>query len=314
MIVVRNASELPPAWQGGAVSIGNFDGVHRGHAQIVARLKELARQLHGPALIFTFDPHPAALLRPDHLPPPLMTLDQKNAALARLGVDGVWAYPTDLQILQRTPTEFFQQFIQSALQAGGMVEGPDFRFGNQRLGDIHLLHQLTSQAQMKLEVVEPLSHAGAAVSSSRIRTLLQSGNVAAAADLLGRPYSIAGRVAHGAGRGATIGFPTANVGQIATLLPAFGVYAGLAEYLGQCYPAAIHLGPNPTFGEQVGKLEVHLLGFQGNLYEQFLTVHFVERIRSVQTFAGRDALVAQLRLDVAASEEIGLAALRQWKW
>ena len=180
-----------------------------------------------------------------------------------------------------------------------MVEGPDFRFGAKRAGAIDQLQSLCAAQQMSLEIVPPLMDGGSGVSSSRIRERVAQGDVAEAARLLGRPHRISGSVETGAMRGRTIGFPTANLEAIDTLLPSPGVYAGRAHHSSGVSPAAIHIGPNPTFGEQALKVEVHLCGYSGDLYGRRLAVDLVARIREVKKFSGVDELIAQLKSDVA---------------
>ena len=212
----------------------------------------------GPAIVFTFDPHPVRLLRPNNAPPPLTWTDRKAELLAELGVDTMIAYPTDEALLQLTPDEFFQRIVRDTLQAQAMVEGPNFFFGHDRAGNVEVLGQLCKAAGISLEVVEPVIVDGQPVSSSRVRQLIADGKIDEANRLLTRPYRIRGMVRHGAARGAKIGFPTANVDAIDTLLPGDGVYAGRSEAEGTTWPAAINIGPNPTFGEHALKVEVHL--------------------------------------------------------
>jgi riboflavin kinase/FMN adenylyltransferase len=295
---------LPSDLRGGAVAIGNFDGVHKGHARIVERLLAQAQGVNGPAIVFTFDPHPVRLLRPEAAPPPLTWTDRKAELLAELGVVAVVAYPTDEALLSLSADAFFDSIVRQKLQARAMVEGPNFYFGRGRSGTVERLRTLCDAAGMTLEVVEPIKVDGEYVSSSRIRTSLQQGNVDEARRLLTHPYRIRGMVTHGAGRGNRIGFPTANIAAIDTLAPGIGVYAGRALIENRVWPAAIHIGPNPTFGEQGLKVEVHVIGYAGSLYGQPLEVDFLSRLRDVYPFDSVEALKAQLARDVAASATI----------
>ena len=304
MKLIRDLAALPDQLRSGAVAIGNFDGVHRGHARIVERLIAKAREVGGPAVVFTFDPHPAWLLRPKDAPPPLTWTDRKMQLLVELGVDSMIAYPTDEALLQLSPREFFDEIVRGRLDARAMVEGPNFFFGHNRTGTIEVLRQLCGEAGISVEVVEPVVLEGDTVSSSRVRKLIAAGDVDAANRLLTRPYRIRGMVTHGAGRGAKIGFPTANVSAIDTLLPGIGVYAGRAIYNQQEYPAAINLGPNPTFGEQAIKVEAHLIGFAGSLYHEALEVDFLARLRDIRPFPDVAALKAQLNQDVAHADRL----------
>jgi len=299
--LIRDLAELPDALRGGAVAIGNFDGVHLGHAAIVARLVARARQLGGPAVVFTFDPHPVRILRPNEAPPPLTWTDRKAALLGQLGVDAVIAYPTDEALLQLSPEAFFARIVQERLRARGLVEGTNFFFGHRRAGTIEVLRRLCEGAGVGLEVVEPVMIDGRPVSSSRVRELLAAGRIDEACAMLTQPYRLRGMVRHGEGRGQRLGFPTANLDAIDTLLPGPGVYAGRALAAGELWPAAINVGPNPTFGGQINKVEVHLIGWHGVLYGQPLEVDFIARLRDIQRFDGPAALQAQLAQDIAAA-------------
>ena len=299
MKLLRSLDDLTDAWRGGAVTVGNFDGVQRGHAQIVRRLRERARAVGGPAVVFTFDPHPVRLLRPEAAPPPLTWTDRKAALLAESGVDAVLAYPTDEQLLSLTADEFFQRILRGALRCRALVEGSNFTFGRDRTGSVEVLGRLADEAGISLDVVPPVVLEGDVVSSSRVRRLIAAGQVDEARRLLTRPYRIRGVVRHGAARGARIGFPTANVDGVDTLLPGPGVYAGRAVVDGAEHAAAINVGPNPTFGEAAMKIEAHLLDFRGNLYGTLVELDFVSRLRDVRPFASVDELKAQLQRDLA---------------
>jgi len=304
MRLLRSLDNLPADLRHGAVSIGNFDGVHRGHAKLIERLLAKARALDGPAIVFTFDPHPVRLLRPESAPPPLTWTDRKAQLLDELGVTAVIAYPTDESLLQLSPEEFFQQIVEQKLAACGMVEGPNFFFGRGRAGRIDTLGRLCDAAGISLEIVQPVMVGTEYVSSSRVREAIQAGDIDLARQLLTRPYRLRGMVTHGAGRGGRIGFPTANLAAIDTLLPAHGVYAARAITPAGNWPAAVNIGPNPTFGEQALKVEIHLIGFTGSLYGQPLEVDFLSRLRSIRPFESVAALQAQLAHDVAAAHEI----------
>jgi riboflavin kinase/FMN adenylyltransferase len=303
----RELAEFPSELRGGAIAIGNFDGVHRGHARIVEQLLAKARGVAGPAVVFTFDPHPVRLLRPSEAPPPLTWTDRKAELLAALGVDAIIAYPTDEALLHLDAQQFFDAIVRGALDARAMVEGPNFYFGRGRSGTIDVLRRLTAAAGIQLDIVDPVVIDGEIVSSSRVRQLLSAGKVDEAGRLLTRPYRLRGMVTHGAARGSKIGFPTANLAAIDTLLPGLGVYAGLAWHQGRSWPAAINVGPNPTFGEQALKLEVHLIDFSGALYGQPLEVDFLGRLRDIHPFANIAELQAQLGRDVAAARQMAAA-------
>jgi riboflavin kinase/FMN adenylyltransferase len=304
MHIIRSLDAFPAAARHGAVSIGNFDGVHRGHAAIVERLLERAEAVGGPAIVFTFDPHPVRLLRPEQCPPPLTWTERKAELLAAQGVDWVVAYPTDEALLELSAAEFFDRIILRSLAAKALVEGPNFYFGHNREGTIDRLNELAGKAGVSLDIVDPVISQGAIVSSSRVRELIGKGQLKEANEMLSAPYRIRGMVMHGAGRGAKIGFPTANLSGIDTLLPAIGVYAGRAWIGGSCYAAAINLGPSPTFGDAIIRVEVHLLDYAEPLYGQALEVDFLARLRDIRPFASPAELVEQLRRDVEQVKRI----------
>jgi riboflavin kinase/FMN adenylyltransferase len=304
MHIIRQLKDFPAGARGGAVAIGNFDGVHCGHVAIVRRLLERAKAVRGPAIVFTFDPHPVRILRPDQCPPPLTWTERKAQLLKACGVDWIVAYPTDEALLQLSAHDFFEQIVRGTLASRAMVEGQNFYFGHNREGTIERLGELTAAAGISLDVVPPVEMEGGIVSSSRVRQLIAAGDVGGANRLLSQPYRIRGIVTHGAGRGAKIGFPTANLAGIDTLLPAPGVYAGRAWVLGERWPAAINLGTSPTFGDESIRVEVHLIGQQESLYGQPMEVDFVARLRDIRPFPSVDDLVEQLRADVAQAAQV----------
>ncbi len=304
MELIRQLDQFPDHLKHGALTIGNFDGVHRGHACLIKRLKEIANDIGGPTIVFTFDPHPVRLLRPEETPPPLTWTRRKADLLRKLGVDAVVAYPTNLEMLFLTYQQFFNQIICQQISARAMVEGPNFYFGKDRAGNVQQLSELCQQQKIVFEIVDPTIAGDQMISSSRIRNLIRDGSVGQARECLTEPYRIRGMVTHGAARGSTIGFPTANLDAIDTLVPKFGVYAGRAYVDNHQYWAAIHIGPNPTFKELTTKVEVHIVDFDDTIYGQVLEVDFVDRIRDVRQFDSSDELVQQLQLDVQQTRRI----------
>jgi riboflavin kinase/FMN adenylyltransferase len=265
----------------------------------------MAHKVAGPAVVFTFDPHPAAILRPGSAPPPLIWTERKIEILAELGADAVIVYPTTREFLQLDARQFFEHIVVEKLHAKAMVEGPNFFFGHHRSGNVEVLRQFCAEANLPLEVTAPLEIDGQVVSSSRVRKLLLEGRAAEAARLLGRPYRIRGIVVRGAGRGSKIGFPTANVERVDTLLPPDGIYAGKACVRdGTAYRAAISVGTNPTFNEQAMKVEVFLLDFEGDLYDRPLQVDFVTRLRDTVKFNSAEELIVQMKSDVEETRRI----------
>ena len=301
---IEHFADIPISCRGGVVSIGNFDGVHRGHAVLVESMRSIARQHGGPAVAFTFDPHPASLLRPDQSPAPLTWTERKAELLEACGADAVVVIHTNMELLRLTADEFFEQVVRESLEARALVEGPNFGFGRNRSGTITTLNRLCAAAKMQLEVIDPLEIDGQVISSSRVRQCLAGGQVDVAARLLGRPHRVRGQVTTGAGRGASLGFPTANLRGTDTVVPGDGVYAARTEMDGQSWPVAAHIGPNATFGEVDRSIEAHLIGFNGNLVGRSLELEFLARIRGTQKFGGPAELVEQMRRDVEQSRRI----------
>lgn len=290
-------------YRGGIVSIGNFDGVHRGHKKLISVLVERAKQLGVPAIVFTFDPHPIAILSPEHTPPCLSTIERKAELLGQCGVDYLIAYPTDVPLLKLTPQQFYQQIISEQLDAKGLVEGPNFFFGRDRAGNIETLKQLSAEDQREVNIVEPTSDGDEMISSSRVRHRIVAGEIKEAIEMLGHPYRITGQVAAGEGRGRTLGFPTANLHEIETLLPENGVYAAVGEVDGKRYPAAVNIGSNPTFSETACKFEAHLIGCNDDLYGKTIHVDLLNRLRDIIPFSDAESLQAQLEQDIQSTEE-----------
>jgi riboflavin kinase/FMN adenylyltransferase len=302
--IVHNLSDFPDALRGGAVAIGNFDGVHLGHARLVARLRAMARRVGGPAVVFTFDPPPVRILRPTAAPEPLMPVQRRVEILGQLGADAVVVYPTDLDLLKLEAREFFDQIVRGRLGSRAMVEGPTFFFGHRRSGDVEVLRRFCTEARMPLDVVEPVELGGQVVSSSRIRALVLGGRLDEARQMLGRPHRVRGPVIDGAGRGTGLGYPTANLGPIDALRPGEGIYAARASAEDRWYPAAVSVGSSPTFHDPVPKIEAFLIGFQGAIRGQAMEVDFLGRLRDIMHFPSADALAAQIALDVAKTIEI----------
>lgn len=295
----------PPGFAGGAVTVGNFDGVHRGHRELVAAAARWAGRVGGPAVAVTFDPPPFQVLVPAAPPrPPLTTLADRAELLHAAGANRVVVLRTTAELLGLTPEEFVARVVVRLLGAKAVVEGYDFRFGRGRAGDTATLRTLCAAAGVGFEEVPPLNAGGEPVSSSRVRAAIVAGEVATAAGLLGRPYRITGTVVGGAKRGRTIGFPTANLGDVPTVVPGTGVYAVRAAVGGKTWPAAANVGPNPTFGEDARKIEAHLIGFAGDLYGQEMAVEFVQKLRDTRPFGGPAELTEQLRRDVAAAKSV----------
>lgn len=285
--------------QGGVITIGNFDGVHLGHQTLLSRVRQLADKNGGPAVAVVLDPHPAAILRPTKVPARLTWIERRAELMRPLGIDALVVCETTPAFLQLTASEFFKSLVIDRLGASAMVEGPNFFFGRDRGGDTGVLTELCRASDVDFQIVDPTSAAGEMISSTRIRSFLELGKVDEAGQLLGGPHRLRGKVVRGASRGREIGFPTANLSEFDVVVPAPGVYGGHAIVDGATIQAAIHVGPNPTFdNDQSVKVEVHLLDYDGDLYDQQLQVDFVTRVRDIARFESAECLIRQLGQDI----------------
>jgi riboflavin kinase/FMN adenylyltransferase len=281
------------------VTIGNFDGVHRGHRALVALTLARARAAGGEAVALTFDPHPARVLAPGRVPPALTTPAQKAELLGELGLDVLATLPFTPEVAAMSPEAFVDVVLAGALGARQVIVGEEFRFGRGRSGDAATLVRLGRPRGFAAFAVPPVMDGGRPVSSSRVREVLAEGDVAHAASLLARPHFVDGTVVEGDRRGRTIGVPTANLDPDAALLPARGVYAGRCRLPGggDCL-AVVNVGERPTFGGGAVTVEAHLLDFSGDLYGKRLRLTFAVRLRAEQRFGSAEELVAQIRRDV----------------
>jgi len=285
------------------LTIGNFDGVHRGHQALIEEMVKAAGEKACWAGVLTFDPHPLTVLEPERPPAFLTSLEERVELFAAMGLDFVVIYPFTLTTA-RTPARGFVTALYRRLRLAELWVGPDFALGHQRRGDVAALRALGEELGFILRVVPPFRWGGQPVRSTRIRALLQEGSVAEAAELMGRPYRLRGRVTPGAGRGRALGFPTVNlVVEPNSVLPGNGVYAGWAEVKGQRYAAAINVGVRPTFESEMSRrtVEAYLLDFEGQLYGQVVTLAFIERLRPERPFESAEALMEQIARDVAAT-------------
>jgi riboflavin kinase/FMN adenylyltransferase len=291
---------LPRGW----LTIGSFDGVHRGHVKVIRRLVRLARRAEVPATVMTFDPHPRCVLAPDTCPLSLTTVDEQAEAMAALDVDNLVVMPFTRALSQLTATEFMEK-VTAKVPLRGLVIGYDFALGHQRRGDRTFLEHYGDRHGFEVEVITPHSAEGDIISSSRIRALLLDGKVAHAARLLGRQYSISSFVEHGTGTGSRIGFPTANFAITPNkLVPKQGVYAVWVDVDGVAYPGAMNIGYRPTFGGTRLTVEAFIFDFDRDIYQQTVRARFVQRIRDEKKFDSAERLVQQIDRDVKRARAI----------
>ncbi|MEA3340774.1 MAG: bifunctional riboflavin kinase/FAD synthetase [Chloroflexota bacterium] len=286
------------------VTIGVFDGVHRGHQQLIGGMAQAAHAAEGIAVVVTFDPHPSAALGYD---PPLLltTVEERVDLLAALGLDLLVVLPFTPE-MARTPAAGFAAPLIQHLRLAELWGGPDFAFGHRREGDVPFLRRLGAERGFGVRVVAPLAWEGDLVSSSRVRAALEAGDIPQATGCLGRPYRLTSEVVCGRGEGRKIGTPTANLAFLPErLIPASGVYACRAHTACQgTYPAVVNVGTRPTFDGDELVVEAHLLDFDGNLYGQPLALDFIARLRDEITFPSSEALAAQIRKDIAQAYAI----------
>jgi riboflavin kinase / FMN adenylyltransferase len=304
----RSLDDVPGDLGSTAVVIGNFDGVHLGHQHVIAEARRVADAEGLRVVAVTFDPHPMAVLRPEHAPTTLSDLETRAGLLGDCGVDDVLALPFDREIAAWSPHDFARRVLSRGLHAAVVVVGANFRYGAKAAGDVGTLRASGEELGFRAVGV-PLDGGPQVWSSTYIRTCLAAGDVAGAAEALGRPFVVRGQVVRGDQRGRELGYPTANVptrGMAAA--PADGVYAGWLRRLdtGERYPAAISVGTNPTFaGERERRVESYVLDRDDlELYDAEVEVAFVERIRGMVRFDGVDALVDTMHQDVARAREI----------
>ena len=287
---------------GAVVTVGTFDGLHRGHQRVLAEVVDLARKGALTSVLVTFDPHPLEIVNPAACPKLLTLPDEKQEMLAGTGLDRVVLLPFTREVAQQSPEEFIRG-LRAEYALRQLVLGYDHAFGRGRSGDEALVRRLGTAAGFEVAVVDAVREDGQPISSTLIRAAVAHGDLAGAARWLGRPYGLLGRVVPGAGRGRTIGVPTMNLAppDARKLLPPDGVYAVWVWWRGTRYGGMMNQGARPTFAEQGRTLEAHLFDFAGDVYGETVRVEWVERLRDVQAFPSRDALVAQLERDRQAA-------------
>ena len=324
----NDPSEVPGDFGPSVVTFGNFDGVHRGHQQVLSQLIRVARRNKARAVAITFDPHPAQVHRPESAPELIMGLEDKLVALGELGLDAVLVMKYSLELASLTPEEFVASVLVGSLKASHVVIGHDARFGRGNSGDLETMKDLGRKLGFEVLVISEFGSEGFPLhddpssggpdpkgrrcSSTWVREALREGDVATAAAVLGRPHRMRGEVVHGAARGRDLGFPTANLAANASgYIPADGIYAGwLVDQAGTRWPAAISVGSNATFAGVSRQVEAHVIDRPEeavedfDLYGQTVVVEFVARLRGMVAYRGPEALVDQMRLDVVQAHNI----------
>jgi riboflavin kinase/FMN adenylyltransferase len=311
VLVVTDTASRPFPDQSTVVTIGAYDGLHLGHQAVIAQVRAIAAARGARSAVVTFDRHPATIVRPESAPKLLTDHEQRLELLEQTGIDAAVVLPFDEHQAQETPLAFVERVLFKCLHTECVVVGDDFHFGRHREGDVALLREIGTTYGFEVEPVHLLPRADGVdepLSSTAIRRALAGGEVELAAQMLGRPFEARGIVVAGDQRGRLLGFPTANVEvSNSVCLPADGVYAGWYERPdGEVHPCALNLGRRPTFYEHADHslLEAHLLDFDGDLYWERARIRFTNFLRSERKFAGIDALVAQLKLDIEHARQL----------
>jgi riboflavin kinase/FMN adenylyltransferase len=302
----RGLDAVPTGWGRSVVTVGVFDGVHRGHQQLISHAVRSGQQRRLPAVVVTFDPHPAELVRPGSHPARLTNLRRRADLVAELGVDAFCVLPFTPELSRMPPAEFVHEVLVDRLHAADVVVGRNFRFGHRAAGDVELLTQLGQRFGFGVEGLDLIRDDGVTFSSTYIRACIDAGDVAAADAALGRPHRVEGVVVHGDRRGRELGFPTANIATAPhTALPADGVYAGRFVIGGvRLLPAAISVGTNPTFSGRVRTVEAFVLDADEDFYGHEVGVDFVARVRGQERFDRIEDLVTQMHRDVERVREL----------
>ncbi|MGB7212074.1 MAG: bifunctional riboflavin kinase/FAD synthetase [Gemmatimonadales bacterium] len=305
---------LPIGPKGSVVTVGTFDGIHVGHRAVLDEICRRAGAAGRQSILVTFEPHPLAVVNPQLAPPLLTTGGERQEALALTALDYVLLLAFDRRMAALAPEEFVARILVGMLDVRELVIGHDHGFGRGRSGDVETLRTLGGKYGFSVDVVGEVEVAGHPVSSTLVRRAVGGGDLDGAARLLGRRYQVVGKVEHGAGRGRTIGIPTANLGGVpaSKLLPPDGVYAAWVETRRGRYGAMLNQGPKPTFDDGRRNIEVHLFGFEGDLYGEWIKVEWVQRLRDVERFSSTEALIAQLSRDRAGAAAV-LAGLEGGK-
>lgn len=302
MEIIRGLYNLRRRPRGCVATIGNFDGVHLGHQAVLGQLADRAAELNLPMVVITFEPQPREFFTHGDTPPRLTRFREKMQALRRFSVDSVVCLRFDRALAAMPAAEFIRRLLVDGLDVRYLVVGDDFRFGAARAGDFAMLREAGARQGFQVAAMHSFSIDGERVSSTRIRAALAQDDLATAEKLLGRPYRMCGRVAHGDERGRTIGFPTANIHLHRKSSPVNGVYAVEMFGLENAPLAGVaNVGTRPTVGGTRSQLEVHLLDFSGDIYGRYVHVDFLHKLRPERRFESLDALVAQIRADAAAA-------------
>jgi riboflavin kinase/FMN adenylyltransferase len=285
------------------VTIGNFDGLHQGHRLILDGVLQRSLEIGGQSVLITFDPHPQKVIRPQSAPPLLMTIDQKARLLEVLGFDLLLVIPFSPEMAARTAGQFVDRVLVRSLRSVEVHVGSNFHFGHRKEGSLAFLEEMGRVHGFRAHGVREVEAGGAVVSSSRIRDSLGMGDVELAAELLGYPFHVTGRIVHGAGRGRKLKFPTANLACDGEILPGHGVYLTRFEIQGGTFSGMTNVGVKPTFGDEELSVETYLLDFDGNIYDESARLFFLKRVRDELRFPDVASLVTRIEKDLEVARD-----------
>ena len=304
MLLITDLSKITERFAKSVITLGNFDGIHLGHQELVRMVIRRAREINGQSMVVTFRPHPLKVLAPETCPPLISIYEEKIQLFEKLGIDVLVKIPFSLHFAQMTPREFVKDVLCDTLGAKDIFVGYNYRFGKGREGTTQMLKQMGREFGFNVHEVEQISLNGEVISSTKIRQLLVAGEVEHAARLLGRPYAITGIVIKGDSRGKTLGFPTANIASKHSIIPSNGVYAVKLLARERCLDSIVNIGVRPTFDTKSLAIEVHVFNFNEDLYGEEVTFFFMRRIREEKKFDTAEDLIVQIKKDIITAKEI----------
>jgi len=303
--IIEDLAQLQSPLVNPVLTIGNFDGVHRGHLALFERVKIRARAIGGVSVVMTFQPHPIKIMKPEKAPPLITPTQQKLALIAQAAIDTIFCIPFDRTFAAISAENFVAGILVGKIGVREVVVGYDYTFGHKRMGNIGLLQRMGKDLGFHVHVVQPVLIGRRVVSSTSIRELVKAGELSEAKKLLGRDYQICGSVVKGKNRGGRLlGFPTANLKLVDELTPKEGVYAVRVLIDGHMYNGVTNIGHNPTFGQGPLSVETHILDYSGNLLGQTIKLNFIQRLRAEKTFKSVEELARQIDLDIKAAREL----------
>jgi len=304
MILITDLSKIKKRFTSSIITLGNFDGLHLGHQELIKKIIRRAEETASLSMVVTFRPHPLKILAPEKCPPLISIYEEKIHLIERLGIDVLVKIPFTLDFSAMEPREFVKDILCDLLGAKEIFVGYNYRFGKGRKGDIRMLRSLGEEFAFVVREIEQVSLNGEIISSTRIRQLLKNGDVEHAAKLLGRPYVLCGIVVKGDGRGRGLGFPTANIASRHAIIPGNGVYAVRIFVRDKHYNGIVNIGIRPTFDAKSLAVEVHIFGFDEDIYGEEVSISFIRRIREEKKFAGVPELIAQIKSDIAKAKGV----------